>query len=272
MRHRLAAFRRDQKEGWEIEFETPEGRTQLKTQTLIFATGGASWPETGSDGAWMNLFHQAKIPLQPFAPANVGYEVDWPAEFLAQAEGLPLKNVVVTAGGQSVAGELLVTQYGLEGGALYQLGPVLRGMARPEIAIDLKPSFTADELEKKAGSRPPSADQLSKAWKLSIAASELLRRHAPFATTTEAASQAKRLIIPLRSPRPLAEAISTAGGVRWEALDDDLMITTHPGIFCAGEMIEWEAPTGGYLLQGCFATATRAAQGATKFLQSGRSR
>ena len=117
----------------------------LRTRALILALGGASWPQTGSDGGWVKLLTECGIGVTPLAAANGGYEVDWPPEFLAQAEGLPLKNVVVSANGFSVAGELLVTKYGLEGGAIYQLGRTLRAMAQPEIVIDLKPDFTIEQ-------------------------------------------------------------------------------------------------------------------------------
>jgi uncharacterized flavoprotein (TIGR03862 family) len=258
LRHRLAAFRRTENE-WEIEFE-PGGF--LRARALILALGGASWPQTGSDGAWTKLFAGSKTELIPLAPANVGYEVDWPPEFLGAAEGLPLKNVMVSAGGQSVMGELLITKYGLEGGALYQLGPELRGMARPEIVIDLKPTFTAPQLAAKSGA-VPSLKRAAKAWRLSRAAAELLRLRGPDAPLAETV---KAFRLPLRGPRPIAEAISTAGGVSWDSLDGNLMLKDGPGIFCAGEMIDWEAPTGGYLLQGCLATGTRAGRAAARFL------
>ena len=270
LRHRLSFFHRDPNGTWEIEFDTPGGPVRLETRAVIFALGGASWPQTGSDGAWTQLFTAAQIPLVPLAPANVGYEVDWPADFLVAAEGLPLKNIVVRASGHSVAGELLITKYGLEGGALYQLGPILRGMAQPEIILDLKPTFTHDHLRAKIATlKSPSREKIAKAWRLSPVATRLLDLHALNPLTPELV---KAFPLALRGPRPLAEAISTFGGVAWSALDADLMLAAHPGLFCAGEMIAWEAPTGGYLLQGCFATGTRAARGATKFLQSGQSR
>jgi uncharacterized flavoprotein (TIGR03862 family) len=261
-RHRFAAVRRAQGKGWEIDFETSDGRASIPARAVIFALGGASWPQTGSDGAWTRPFAEAGIPLVPLAPANVGYEVDWPPDFLAQAEGLPLKNVVVRSGGEKVAGELLITKYGLEGGALYQLGRVLRTQDKPAIEIDLKPSFTVEQLRAK----PKTA------WRLGPAGRALLERFMPNRPYKDEAEAAKAFRIVLRGPRPMAEAISTSGGVAWEALDENLMLRSQAGLFCAGEMIAWDAPTGGYLLQGCFATGTRAAQGATKFLQSGESR
>ena len=247
--HRQAAFR------------TPDREISLAARAVVLALGGGSWPQTGSNGLWTSAFRQTGIEIAPLIPANSGYEVDWPASFLAETEGRPLKNIVVRAGEDEVAGELLVTRYGLEGGALYQLGRTLRDMAQPALTIDLKPAFTAQQLVDKLGAR--STDLLSTAvaaWKLSPAAAALLRM-CPVPSSNALAALAKSFPLNLRGSRPLDEAISSAGGVAWAELTDDLMLRRRPGVFCAGEMIDWEAPTGGYLLQGCFATGTRAARG-----------
>jgi uncharacterized flavoprotein (TIGR03862 family) len=266
-RHALAGFRAAG-DGWKVEFTTTQGKTILQTRAVILALGGASWPQTGSDGGWVKLFADTGIGVIPLAPANCGYEVAWPSEFLEQAEGLPLKNVVVRAGGESFAGELLITKYGLEGGAIYQAGRTLRTMAQPKIEIDLKPAFTVEQLFAKIRHAQGThlLDQATRAWRLSRASAALLQLRAPFASAGELAALAKAYPLALRGPRPIEEAISTAGGVNWEELDDELMLKRCPGIFCAGEMIDWDAPTGGYLIQGCFSTATRAARGTLKFL------
>ena len=267
-RHGLAGFSRIENGEWEVNFTTPKGVATLRARAVIFALGGASWPQTGSDGGWVRLFTEAGIAVTPLVPANCGYEVDWPPEFLAQADGLPLKNIVVRVGADSVAGELLVTKYGLEGGALYQLGRALRAMARPEIEIDLKPAFTVEQLTGKIRHAKGAhlLDQAFRAWRLSRAAAGLLQLRAPFASAADLATLAKVYPLALRGPRPIEEAISTAGGVSWDELDDHLMLKRQPGIFCAGEMIDWDAPTGGYLIQGCLSTATRAARETKKFL------
>ena len=269
-RHELVAFARDKSGAWNVTFRSPEEEKILQAQVVVFALGGASWPQTGSDGGWVNLFKEAGIKVAPLQPANCGYEVAWPTGLLAEADGLPLKNVVVRAGDDSVAGELLVTKYGLEGGAIYQLGRILRGMAKPVITLDLKPSFTVEQLIAKLGSASSGnlRDHAARAWKLSPAATALLREDEPSCSALELATRAKNYQVALGNPRPIDEAISTAGGVSWEELDDQLMLKSRPGLFCAGEMIDWEAPTGGYLLQGCFSTATRAARGALALLQS----
>jgi uncharacterized flavoprotein (TIGR03862 family) len=267
-RHELAGFPRAKNGEWEVEFATPQGIVALRTRAVVLALGGASWPQTGSDGGWVKQFADAGIAVTPLAPANCGYEVDWSSEFLAQADGLPLKNVVVRAEGESVAGELLVTKYGLEGGALYQLGRALRTMPQPKIEIDLKPAFTVEQLSAKIRHAQGThlLDQASRAWRLSRASVALLQLREPFASAGELAALAKAYPLALRGPRPIEEAISTAGGVSWEELDDALMLKRWPGVFCAGEMIDWDTPTGGYLIQGCFSTATRAARGVQKFL------
>jgi uncharacterized flavoprotein (TIGR03862 family) len=266
-RYGMAGFRATGDE-WEVGFTTPQGPVLLRTRAVILALGGASWPQTGSDGGWVKLFTDTGIAVTPLAPANCGYDVAWPPEFLAQAEGLPLKNVVVRADGESVAGELLVTKYGLEGGALYHLGRALRTMTQPKIEIDLKPAFTVEQLAAKIRHAQGIhlLDQAARAWRLSRVSVALLQLHAPFASVGKLTALAKAYPLDLRGPRPIEEAISTAGGVSWEELDNELMLKCRPGIFCAGEMIDWDAPTGGYLIQGCFSTATRAARGAQKFL------
>jgi uncharacterized flavoprotein (TIGR03862 family) len=235
-RHALAEFRAKSGE-WETEFTTPQGPVSLRARAVILALGGASWPQTGSDGGWVKLFSKADIAVTPLTQTNCGYEVDWPREFLAQAEGLPLKNIDIRAGDESVAGELLVTKYGLEGGALYQLGRTLRTMVEPKIEIDLKPAFTVEQLSAKIRHAQGThlLDQAARAWRLSRTAIALLRLRAPFASATELAALAKAYPLPLRGPRPIEEAISTAGSVSWDELDDHLMLKRCPGIFCAGK-------------------------------------
>ena len=166
-RHELTGFAPAKNGEWAVEFTTPQGDATLQSRTVILSLGGASWPQTGSDGGWVKLLVQAGVAVTPLAPANCGYEVDWPPEFLAQAEGLPLKNVVVRAAGESIAGELLITKYGLEGGALYGLGRALRTMEQPKIEIDVKHAFTADQLAAKIRHAQGDhlLDQASRAWR-----------------------------------------------------------------------------------------------------------
>ncbi|MEK7781804.1 MAG: TIGR03862 family flavoprotein [Verrucomicrobiota bacterium] len=256
---------------WRIDFQVADEIRNFEADAVILALGGGSWPETGSDGAWVSVLEKLGVAIAPLAPANCGWEISWPPAVLAQAEGQPLKNVTARAGETTAAGELLVTRYGLEGGIIYQLGPALRAMAPPEIVIDFKPAHTSAQLVKKLGNcqRNFLAEARSR-WRLSDAAFAILDNlpgRVPFPSAVALAATVKGCALRLTGPRPLAEAISSAGGVRWAELDYSLMVRRLPGVFVAGEMIDWDAPTGGYLMQGCFATGSRAARGALEWLR-----
>ena len=253
------------KEGdsWRLEFIEGE---PMVARAVVLALGGASWPETGSDGAWPPLLAAHGVDMATFVAANCGWNVTWPKTVIEAAEGLPLKNLKVCAADEFVSGELLITRYGLEGGAIYRLGPVLRGMARPELRVDFKPQVTAEVLRERAAQLSAPSDWL-RAWKLSAGAVALLEGYFPddCADREKAIARLKEFPLPLGGPRPIAEAISTAGGVLWQELDQQLMLLKMPGVFLAGEMIDWEAPTGGYLLQGCFSTGARAGRAAAEY-------
>ena len=248
-----------------------EGETRpFVADAVILALGGGSWPETGSDGGWVEPFRQLGVAVTPLAPANCGWKVDWPPALLAAAEGLALKNISARAGAKTISGELLITRYGLEGGAIYQLGAALRAMPEPELVLDLKPTFTAEQLVAKLGPlrRNFLAESRSR-WRLSDAAFALLSQLSPpeaFSSAAALAAATKECSVQLTGPQPIAEAISSAGGVGWSELDPTLMLRRLPGVFVAGEMIDWEAPTGGYIMQGCFATGTRAARSAVDWV------
>jgi uncharacterized flavoprotein (TIGR03862 family) len=252
-----------QSNGWRAEFQTSEDVFSLTADAIVLALGGASWPETGSDGTWPTILALHGIEVAPWQPANSGWDVDWPPELLARAEGLPLKNLTVGAGQESVSGELLITRNGLEGGAIYRLGRTLRSMTEPRLTIDFKPQLAAETMRERIANLQATTDWF-RAWKLSAAVVALLETFSPKepADREGTIARVKQFAIPLRGARPVAEAISSAGGVSWSELDQALMLRKMPGVFVAGEMIDWEAPTGGYLLQGCFATATRAGHAA----------
>jgi uncharacterized flavoprotein (TIGR03862 family) len=253
-------------EGWRAELETLDQKCSLTADAIILALGGASRPETGSDGSWPAILAAHSVDIAPWVPANCGWEVDWPPELLARAEGLPLKNLNVRAAGESVSGELLITRHGLEGGAIYRLGRTLRAMKQPCLEIDLKPQLTLETMRERVAALPHASDWF-RAWKLSAATIALVETLCPDGGTDpeRLIARVKNFTLLLRGPRPIAEAISSAGGVRWSEVDEDLMLEKLPGVFVAGEMIDWEAPTGGYLLQGCFATGTRAGRAAAAF-------
>jgi uncharacterized flavoprotein (TIGR03862 family) len=237
----------------------------IGARTMVLALGGASWPDTGSDGTWPALLASHGIEVTGWQPANCGWTVDWPEALLARAEGLPLKNLSVTVGDETVSGELLITRYGLEGGAIYRHGRQLRAMSEPQLAMDLKPQLTAEALLERLARHNRHADW-PKTLKLSPAATALLETLSADGCNDAVAlvRRIKGLVINLRGPRPIAEAISSAGGIAWSEINEALMLRKLPGIFVAGEMIDWEAPTGGYLLQGCFSTGTRAGRSAAE--------
>ena len=254
---------------WELEFQTPGGVRLIEAGAVVFALGGGSWPQTGSDGCWQGVFRALGIEVNPLVPANCGWEVAWPQQVVAEAAGLPLKNVRGTAGDATAYGELLITDTGLEGGVIYTLTPALR--TSPVLHLDLKPAFCFEELlARMPESRRFHLHEAFERCRIQKPARVILKTHPDsptWQTPAEFARAVKSLPIPLSGPRPLAEAISSAGGVSWNGVDQDLMVKKNSGVFLAGEMLDWEAPTGGYLMQGCFSTGTRAGRSAAKFLR-----
>ena len=276
---RLESLRADGAGCWRPGFrDVRSGEEQtVKASAVVLALGGASWPQTGSDGRWSAIFPDAASGgprVEPWQAANCGWEVAWDPRLLAAAEGQPLKNIQVSVGGRSVPGEALITRYGLEGGAVYQFGRELRAMARPTLRIDLKPQMPEEGVFHKLPPKEPLGwEEVAGRLKLGVAARALLEFHGPATGTQDRqalAAAVKNLPLELKGPRPVAEAISSAGGLAWAELDDDLMLTRMPGVFLAGEMIDWEAPTGGYLLQGSFATGTCAGLAAARWLAARR--
>ncbi len=269
MHHRLTGL--PPGDSLKLEFESPEGPCTFAADAAILALGGGSWPDTGSDGQWLPLFERLGIQTAPLQPANCGWEVNWPSELLAAAEGQPLKNITAHTGDHEARGELLITSYGLEGGALYQLGSALRSMDAPTIEVDFKPDLTEERLIAKMGpARRNLLNEAAQRWKLPPPALAILTHHPDretWDTPAALASAIKRCRITLTRPRPIAEAISSAGGICWSEVDEHLMLKKLPGVFVAGEMIDWEAPTGGYLMQGCFATGGRAARNSLTWIQ-----
>ena len=280
-RHRWTGLATDSEKSLRVNFSKDDGSAvTVQTDAVILALGGGSWPRTGSDGVWVQILQALGISMNPLEAANCGWEIPWSASVLAKAEGRPLKNIIARAGTDSSPGELLITRYGLEGGALYAVGHALRAMYRDrgmaELHIDLKPDFTAEQLVAKLGPQGKASSGLLQEahlrWRLSDTALALLESRGPFENPIALAAEVKDCRLFLQRPRPLAEAISSAGGVCWSELTTRLMLRRIPGVFLAGEMIDWEAPTGGYLLQGCFATGNRAALGALQWHEASSSR
>ncbi len=270
MRHRWVGMRFENH--WKLAFESGSERLELGFDQVVLALGGASWPATGSTGGWTQILSGAGVRVHQLHPSNCGWECDWPAAVLEACEGQPLKNIGASAGSCSVRGELLVTRYGLEGGAVYALTAALRAQTTPALRIDFKPDSTLERLVSKMGSaRRNFLQEAVQRWRLGDAVGALLRSlraDVDFDSAEEAARFVKDCRVFLKGPRPVEEAISSAGGVCFSELDEGLMVKRCSGLFVAGEMLDWEAPTGGYLLQGCFATGTRAGEAVVE--RSGR--
>jgi uncharacterized flavoprotein (TIGR03862 family) len=253
---------------YDLVFQRGKKYQLVTADAVVFALGGASWPQTGSDALWIEEFRRWGVEVKDFVAANVGWEYPWSESFLSIGDGKPLKNLLVTCANKAVKGELMITKYGLEGGALYQLTRELR--TSPEIEIDFKPGNTPAELKERLRSGASIKEQVVRTWRLSPASAALIEEIAHPETLKDWVSAVKRCRIALKRPRPISEAISSAGGVPWDQLTDDLMLRSVAGVFCAGEMIDWEAPTGGYLMQGCFVTGTIAGEGAAKWIAKGQ--
>jgi uncharacterized flavoprotein (TIGR03862 family) len=264
-----------------LRFAAPDGEFGVSTDAVVLALGGASWPQLGSDGAWVAPLTEAGIHIAPLQPANCGFELVWSEHLRTRFAGAPLKPVVahwIDRHGiaQHRQGECVLSEYGIEGSLVYAIGADLREQiaTRGEAALlfDLAPGYTQTVLaERLAAPRGKHSvgDWLRRRAGLDPAKCALvfeLTDKPTFADPVALAAQIKSLPLRLRAPRPVAEAISTAGGVRLEALDETLMARTRPGVFCAGEMLDWEAPTGGYLLTACFASGVLAGRGAARWL------
>jgi len=250
-----------------FEFDTPEGRHVVSPSVTVLATGGASWARLGSDGAWAGLLPEQAIT--PFQPANMGFTVDW-SQHMARHFGSPVKGVSLRAGETYSRGEFIVSERGIEGGGIYAMSREMRLGER--LTIDLLPDVTVQQLTKKL-SRPRGKDSmvnfLRKSGLTPVKIALLREFGGPFSKFPEVLPQLiKGLHIAYAGPRPMDEAISTAGGVRFDALDDHLMLRELPGVFCAGEMLDWEAPTGGYLLTACLATGRHAGRAAAEYVRT----
>lgn len=255
----------------------PQGEETIGADVIVLAMGGASWPRLGSDGAWTQALAQAGAPLEPFAPSNCGVLIDWSARMAAR-HGEALKRVAASAGAQRARGDVMVTRGGLEGGPVYALSPALRAaLARGEAAaltLDLRPDLDVEALAGRLAKRRKGdslSNLLRKSGGLSATAVALLHEGGrPPDDARALASAIKAVRLPVAGVAGLERAISSAGGVRFEGLDADLMFAARPGVYCCGEMIDWEAPTGGYLLQACFATGFVAGRAAAARALAGR--
>jgi uncharacterized flavoprotein (TIGR03862 family) len=274
-------------QGWDAEgallFDMPKGRVTETYHAVVLALGGASWPKLGSDGAWVDILAREMVAVSPLKPANAGFTVDWSSFIRDKHAGQPLKRVALSFGDQVVRGEAMVTRDGIEGGAVYALSSMLRDAieahGKAVLHIALRPDETLEAITQRL-SAPRGKQSLStflrKALNLSPLDIALLNEAAVASgqklaamPSAEIAALVNALPVTLTGAAGLLRAISTAGGVRFDALDGGLMLRTKPGVFVAGEMLDWEAPTGGYLLQASLATGVAAGRGVLRWILAG---
>jgi uncharacterized flavoprotein (TIGR03862 family) len=263
-------------QGWDADGALAfSGAPPQRPDAVVLALGGASWPRLGSTGAWARILADRGNAVAPFRPANCGFTVAWSETFAARFAGAPLKPLALGFEGRTVRGEAVVTGYGLEGGAVYALSAPLRDAierdGRAVLELDLRPNLSEDQLAERLA-RPRGRASLSnflrKTAGLSPVAVGLIREAFGPAPPPDLARAIKRLPLVLTGARGLDRAISSAGGIAWSEIDERLMLKALPGVFVAGEMLDWEAPTGGYLLQACFATGLAAAEGVLARLEA----
>ncbi|MHB8778983.1 MAG: TIGR03862 family flavoprotein [Anaerolineales bacterium] len=276
LRHKWVGWHADQS----FKFETADGIKTIKAGAVVLALGGGSWRRLGSDGAWVDWLEQAGVKVEALKPSNCGFDVDWSAHFREKFDGHPIKSVALTFESFRQQGEFIVTKEGVQGGSIYAASASMRDEiyknGKAVMQLDLAPDKTEaqliERLSKPRGSRS-MASHLEKTVGMKGVKAGLLREFVPkdeFTNVERLAFYIKHLPLPLIAPRPLDEAISSAGGVSFEALDENLMLRNFPGVFCAGEMLDWEAPTGGYLLTACFASGRAAGLGVVKWLGNAR--
>ncbi len=279
MRHRWLGWQED----GALRLAHPEGEIAVRPDAVVLALGGGSWPRLGSDGSWVPLLQARQVEVAPLLPSNCGFELDWSAHFRERFAGEPVKPVVASTahasgGVQNRRGEFIVTAEGIEGSLVYAMSAALRDTIAAEgsarLYLDLLPDWPLEKVEAELahprGARSLSSHLQSRLHLKGVKAGllrELLSKE-DFADMGKLARAIKALPLTVWRTRPLAEAISSAGGVSFEALDDALMLRALPGVFCAGEMLDWEAPTGGYLLTACFATGRAAGAGVLHWLIS----
>jgi uncharacterized flavoprotein (TIGR03862 family) len=278
LRHRWTGW----DENGDLLFQTADGPRAVDARATVLALGGASWPRLGSDGTWVETLAAKGVAISPLRPANCGFLVDWSEIFRDRFEGEPLKGVALTFGAHTVRGEAVITRAGIEAGAIYALSAELReaiiksGKAVLHVALrpDLKTGDLIKQLSTSRGKQSFS-NFLRKAIRLSPVAIGLLQEEAIASGVALSSLSPKNLAelinaapVKLTGVAPIARAISTAGGISFDELDAGFMIRRLPGTFAAGEMLDWEAPTGGYLLQASFATGAAAGRGALKYLEA----
>ncbi|MBB2974331.1 TIGR03862 family flavoprotein [Mesorhizobium sp. RMAD-H1] len=272
-RHRWAGIAEDG-----LVFMTPQGREVVRGDAVLLALGGASWPRLGSDAAWVPWLKDRGVEVRDLRPANCGFDVGWSENFREHFAGSPVKSVTVASDAGTFQGEFVITRNGIEGSLVYAHAASLRDRLEREgrglLELDLAPGRTLERLSRdlaRSGAKKASfSSRLRKGAGLEGVKAALLREAAPEVTKADPerlARTIKALPLAILGPRPIVEAISSAGGICWSGIDEDYMLKALPGVFAAGEMLDWEAPTGGYLLTACLATARAAARGIDSWLR-----
>ena len=272
MRHRWTGFT-----GKALVLETPDGPLTVEADAVLLGLGGASWPRLGSDGGWVKILRDKGTAVHPFRPANCGFDCDWSATFRDRFAGTPLKSVALTSAAGRFQGEFVISRHGIDGSLVYAHSAALRDAIEADgkaiLTADLAPGRSEERLARdlsRQNAKASFSTRLRKAAGLDGVKAALLREVLPGVarlSPEKLATAIKALQLMLLRPRPIAEAISSAGGIAWEEIDADFSLHRLPGVFAAGEMLNWEAPTGGYLLTACMATGRAAARGMLRTLE-----
>jgi uncharacterized flavoprotein (TIGR03862 family) len=257
--------------GWQGDvaaFETILGKKLVKSHTTILAMGGASWPHLGSDGLWADILKKNNVTITNFQPSNMGFKIKW-SKYMKPFFGTPIKSVRITSGKFSTIGEFVISKKGIEGSGIYAASKFMRD--GNNLIIDLLPDTEIETLNKRHKHLSPKVSRSTfnrKVLRLNNEKTAFFNEFSQHISTQDITHSAKSLLIPHEGPHPINEAISTAGGVSKSALNDNLMLKAKPSVFCAGEMLDWEAPTGGYLITACLATGKWAGLGAINYIKN----
>ena len=257
--------------GWQDDvaaFETISGKKFVKSHTTVLAMGGASWPHLGSDGLWADILKKNNVTVTNFQPSNMGFKIQW-SKYMKPFFGTPIKSVRISSGEFSAIGEFVISKKGIEGSGIYAASKFMRD--GNNLIIDLLPDTEIETLNKRHKHLSTKVSRSTfnrKVLRLNNEKTAFFNEFSQHISTQNIVHAAKNLLIPHEGPHPINEAISTAGGVSVSALNDNLMLKAKPSIFCAGEMLDWEAPTGGYLISACLATGKWAGLGAVNYIKS----
>lgn len=278
VRHQWLGWGKDNSQS--LVFRSSQGESQVNVDAVVLALGGASWPQLGSTGAWVEILAERGVQILPLMPANCGFDTNWSMHFRERFAGQPLKSVVASCNGISRQGDCMITATGIEGGLIYGLSATLRDEIRTKglaiLSLDLAPEKSFSGLTKnysRSHGKQSLANRLRKSLGIDGVKAGLLREVLTvedFNDPDKVCATIKALPVRLVATRPIAEAISSAGGVSFAGLDKQLMLDKLPGVFCAGEMLDWEAPTGGYLLTACFASGQMVGAGVLNWLTFGK--